>query len=403
MLLAVQFTTRLATVFGLLSACVSASAAETHRSAPIEAAFWPIPQEIFDDYPAKCLVFTLQGLANREAPRVFFDTSNLDFDFPESDTVWKKYLETTRVAFQPIDGGVCGLVRALDVAGIFGGVVAYPDDGFSVFPALTIAGLRDLLPITSAHADKYPCLARLPVRADLRPFAFTDKMAAHEWAVEHLLPNCSRSVVFNANMGPNAVSVQSDSTILSVDHPIAQRAFIMDLCPLWKCDPLDCKPPSTRHGTPEETALYIKILGELDELVSVWGWSDPEHAFTNITSHAGGVVFCTFSSPNLSFWAALGLARGTAPLPLPSPDRGMELDEDKYYIVFETNEGDTPRILTSQVIAHVPPRASRRDCALVIVRSSPRHGSRPIAAKCPSRGPSTHCSARCSPNYGMRS
>ena len=121
----------------------------------------------------------------------------------------------------------------------------------------------------------------------------------------------------------------------------------MNLCPLWKCDPIDCRPPSPRVGTPKETQLFVDIVKSRDPLVSLWGWSDPEHAYTNITTHAGGVVFCTFSTPNLSFWRALGRLRGTEPLPIPAHDTGRAL-ENKVYLMFETNEGDTPRILTSQ-------------------------------------------------------
>ena len=135
---------------------------------------------------------------------------------------------------------------------------------------------------------------------------------------------------------------------MSVDYPISQAAFIMNLCPLWWCDPIDCKPPTKRHGTPEETALFVEVLGKSDELVSVWGWSDPEHAFANITSHAGGAVFCSFYTPNLSFWKALGNLRSTTPVRLPSHDSGLPLDSSRVYLMFETNEGDTPRILTSQ-------------------------------------------------------
>ena len=53
--------------------------------------------------------------------------------------------------------------------------------------------------------------------------------------------------------------------------------------------------------------MYVEILESKAELVSVWGWSDPEHAYTNVTSNAGGVVFCTFSTPNLSFWIAFSV------------------------------------------------------------------------------------------------
>jgi hypothetical protein len=65
-------------------------------------------------------------------------------------------------------------------------------------------------------------------------------------------------------------------------------------------------------------------------------------------SIGGGVVFCSFASPNLSFWAVLPLPDGrTLARKLPNGDSGAPLDKSKYYVVFETNEGDTPRIVVS--------------------------------------------------------
>lgn len=63
---------------------------------------------------------------------------------------------------------------------------------------------------------------------------------------------------------------------------------------------------------------------------------------------AGGVVFCSFYTPNLSYWQSLGAALGQRMQPLPHSDRGQRPDPSAVYLLFETNEGDTPRILTSQ-------------------------------------------------------
>ena len=65
---------------------------------------------------------------------------------------------------------------------------------------------------------------------------------------------------------------------MSVDYPISQRAFIMNLCPLWQCDEVECHQPTTRKATPREAELFVEIVSSRDELVSVFGWSDPEHA-----------------------------------------------------------------------------------------------------------------------------
>jgi hypothetical protein len=74
---------------------------------------------------------------------------------------------------------------------------------------------------------------------------------------------------------------------------------------------------------------------------------------------------CSFASPNFSFWARLALPDGRAEArQLPHHDRGIELDKTKYYVTFETNEGDTPRVLASAMCSSWP---------------NPKRGSLPVA------------------------
>lgn len=62
----------------------------------------------------------------------------------------------------------------------------------------------------------------------------------------------------------------------------------------------------------------------------------------------GGAVFCSFATPNLSFWKLLSIPGGrSTSRPLPIFDRGMKYDPAKKYVLLETNEGDTPRIVVS--------------------------------------------------------
>ena len=73
-----------------------------------------------------------------------------------------------------------------------------------------------------------------------------------------------------------------------------------------------------------------------------------ENAWVKKVTLAGGTVYCSFASPNLSLWALLKAqgASGKA-RKLPSGDSDSALDRSKYYVIFETNEGDTPRIVLS--------------------------------------------------------
>lgn len=344
------------------------------------------------DYELEALVYALQGVVNRVAageqrhargaaskssalPMLFYDTGTLDLDFPASDSIWRTWLAAHRgVVWSSVGppGDVCALLRSFSARGALRGQVRYPSDGYSVFVALTMAGLLDAVPVSESLVRRLDCVApseALPVLRDLGTYAWPDKLSATRWAVDHLLPNCSRTMAWNADMFNNAVASQGNATIMSVDAAVRERAFIMDLSVLFKCDPLDCTPPSPRVGTPKEAELYVEIVSQLDELVSIWGWSDPEHAYTNVTSHAGGVVFCTFSAPNLSFWKALGVVLNSTGKPMPRHDGGRKLSSETTYVLFETksvaalhcralrdvltharccSEGDTPRILTSQ-------------------------------------------------------
>ena len=67
---------------------------------------------------------------------------------------------------------------------------------------------------------------------------------------------------------------------------------------------------------------------------------------------AGGAVFCSFATPNLSFWSLMPLPTAQSqatgkPRKLPTADNHHKLNRSKYYVTFVTNEGDTPRIVDS--------------------------------------------------------
>lgn len=101
----------------------------------------------------------------------------------------------------------------------------------------------------------------------------------------------------------------------------------------------------------------------MEPLFSAYGWTDDEFGFVwmttqsgaspngtknNAQSGGGGAVFCSFATPNLSFWRLLALPNNQSRArALPVFDRHMPLDKKKSYVQIETNEGDTPRIVVS--------------------------------------------------------
>ena len=283
-------------------------------------------------------------------------------------------------------------------------------DGFSLAIALTIAGQRQLLPVDAATLASNPCLAsqhRMQYDLRARPEIKAGRASAWAWAFRTLLPTASKSTVFNLwryreHTDPDP---QRNATAATIDYAVAKQAFVLDQQThlatgggpgMASCAALspahpqaDCSPGGvspwlnaserackqigccwhplgiapTGHmcvhqsyssssgccAGPDLTddVFVASVLETLDPLFSTYGWSY-EYAWTNLTSIAGGAVFCSFATPNLSFWALMALSEGrTAARRLPAADSRRKLDKSKFYVTFVTNEGDTPRIVDS--------------------------------------------------------
>ena len=307
-------------------------------------------------YADKLTAVALQGLSNRNGPAIFFDIGADNYDWPHADAFWHETLTADgRVHFETVGPSLCSLVERSKE--YFEGLIVWRDaegsdsfgDGYSAAIALTIAGQTSALPVSEATLAKHDCLAAFQVKTNVTELLRgMTRIQAWDWAVKELLPAASRTVVFNLNRyrvvedpQPFRNDKQSPATASSLDYALQQRAFVVDL------ESHAAVGNSTAPWGADDKLLE-QILSSLAPLFDAYGWSDDEFSWTNITSHHGGTIMCSFASPNLSFWARLRLPHNqTTPRPLPASDRGMALDRSKYYVTFETNEGDTPRILVS--------------------------------------------------------
>ena len=194
-----------------------------------------------------------------------------------------------------------------------------------------------LVPALEAKAD-IPCFAGLPIVEDLRG-RFADDLVAHRWALEHLMPGCSRKLTFSAGHTHADTYLGGDGSItLGLDYPISQKAFVFNLSPIERPWHLKGKP---MPGYPEQAELFDQIMQGLDSPAAVFGWAEPESVYCDRVSRNGNFVMCA-AAPNLSFWAHVPVDE-TPRLPA-GPAEAPTL-QDKYYIAFQTNEGDTPKIL----------------------------------------------------------
>ena len=231
------------------------------------------------------------------------------------------------------------------------------------YVALTLCGLESLLPVTAALRATHPALAALPVKYNLTS-RWNTSAAAYRWALEELMPRVNHSVGWSAgrshtdDKGTNVwQGGPPEMALLGLDIAVARRGFMFNLSP-------------NATLAPEEAALFDAVMAGLngttasdptpsplgrqlghvpfDErpLPAIYGWSEPESEYTIRVSQGGGYVLCS-GAPNLSFWARVAAgslagvfgsaARAAAPPPAPL--------QNKVYVTFQTNEGDTPKIV----------------------------------------------------------
>jgi hypothetical protein len=311
----------------------------------------------------------IQGLANRNGPKVFLRQTNrsyrLAFSFykvfkerisaetlakyPSPDFFWIDYFSKTRgYQFEQVANLDELVKRHSDV--IKGAVRIGSNDSTAVAVAATIAGLQDLVPVSDESAAHSPALASLPVIVDLRE-RFSDKTPPDvkakslEWAIGEFLPKTiSHSIFSYASSGMGCVSL---------DYPISKKMFCYNLGHLdikatdketLKLLAKDWTTSGLSHA--EESRLLDMVLAHLQPYGMVWGWdSQSENAIANRAAKNGSAVTCCAAS-NLSFFESIPPKNVMMP-------RQRHLDpanvtvEEKYYIAFVSGAGDAVHTSTS--------------------------------------------------------
>jgi hypothetical protein len=294
-------------------------------------------------------VLALQGLANRERPRLYLNVTDENMSYNSSGTAWADWIaKHKQLTFVPqYEGGRAGVCRlAQQLAGpsegIVKGLVLWDDQLHRHTPpkasecglpmrtlATTIAGLDSLLPVTLTMLRECACLQSLTVVRNLTAeleaadvFAEQDCAAsANAWGIKTLLPRTNMTAVF-------AVCDGLGNFWLAADYAVSQRMYTFSL------------EPNATVNT-KQAALFQHILNSRDTPAAVFGWpSTHEGAGTTFVSKAGCYVMCA-ATENLGFFASV-VADHTK-LRLPSTAATRPLNRSRNYVTFQTNEGDTPK------------------------------------------------------------
>jgi GxGYxYP putative glycoside hydrolase C-terminal domain/GxGYxY sequence motif in domain of unknown function N-terminal len=245
------------------------------------------------------LATTLQGVVNRNRPRIFvLQQQN------EGATTW---LDGLGVPYTEASGPASLL--AAYRSEIQGAIVYDPAVPGTINVATTLAGLRNCVVTSADLAASY----NLPVAADLRDRFATD-LAAYSWALSALWPAATHRMVIGLDPGI--------SSYLR-DYAVANRAFVMFLNP----------------GIAAERALLGRLLADMPTGSPYLGWwpanVSGESGGTQLASQHGKFVVASDGSLNLTVFGGVPAAVRAAQYRAPTPPL-----EDKIYITLTMTEGD---------------------------------------------------------------
>eukprot|EP00771_Trimastix_marina_P003607 gnl/Trimastix_PCT/4901.p1 GENE.gnl/Trimastix_PCT/4901~~gnl/Trimastix_PCT/4901.p1 ORF type:complete len:694 (-),score=120.31 gnl/Trimastix_PCT/4901:80-1921(-) len=256
------------------------------RKGTREAYFYPLkprPWRFDGGLSENTLLITLQGLANTETPRLYYEYPD-KWAFSYTPQV-KTFLEHQRdYTFHTLHS-VKQVVNQFrqDIRGY---VIYDPAIRASAIVGLTLAGLERVVLIGPEHIGLMQELG-IPQREDLRgKFKGQSDVQIYGWAYQQYGARCSRDYI--VWMGGEC---HGEMLPAVADFGVARKAFFVDL--------------NTRADSGPEYALASQILSKQHTLSHVLGWhsycKDLERTFISLASHHTLRVDGLNTLPNLSF------------------------------------------------------------------------------------------------------
>lgn len=248
---------------GLAGNAESAVAKPADRESPLNLYELPSPGTT-ESYDAAMAVACLQGIINRDGPRLYV----LSAHNPRPRYWLDTFSQDQRWLADRNHETVSGLDALVELAGdrVKGVVIWDPEVPATVNVATTIAGVRDGVVLSPELAEQ--CLPKwnLPVIEDLRgrfdgAETGSKKNDAYRWAIrEYLAKGLCSSHFLCLFEDAHATRPAGDvSYVVTRDWAVFNRAFVFDLSP-WR-DETPKDDPNQRLGTDLET--YRAMLEEV--------------------------------------------------------------------------------------------------------------------------------------------
>ncbi|HEY0943824.1 MAG TPA: GxGYxYP domain-containing protein [Opitutaceae bacterium] len=275
------------------TAALAQPAPKKVERAPATATLIPLSENwrLDGDVPVHALLISLQGLANRDQPRLYLEypaSWQWEIVHPLRDFLARRHgVKFERLATDDADAALARFAKHAKGCVIWDKAVRS-----SLIVAFTIAGVEDavvvnedLLPLAQKHGLK-------PL-VDLRgKFTGQPDHQIYQWAYDRYWARCSRDyyVVLGGHAG---IEMQPGIA----DFGVMQRAFFTDL---------SANPKHT-----EEIALLKKILGGQNPASIVLGWhsygKDTEGQHTTLVGNYGLKMEGLHNLPNVSFTCQIPL------------------------------------------------------------------------------------------------
>ncbi|MCK4886820.1 MAG: hypothetical protein KAS96_05480, partial [Planctomycetes bacterium] len=289
------------------------------------------------DTDDRICAYTIQGLMNQKGARVFFLHDKHNAGNSTADDYWVTYLENNKGFTFADVGNLRELVAAARNEGVVSGVTKYNPaniDTGEVTIAVNLAVDSNYVPVTAAMqnytsnglADKgyIDCFDGLTIN-DISGDWGT-KLLAQSYGVNNLMPGKRTDGVFSC--------IRSFATFNDVhnydngiDYGVQQKFYAYDM-------------NYDNGGT--ERDLLLDVMDHLDAPGMSYGsWHDEGIDLVPISATGNYTVLCGL---NMSFWANVDY--NSANLDMSREDSNMVLDDSKYYVMFQSSEGDTAAYLS---------------------------------------------------------
>jgi hypothetical protein len=294
-----------------------------------------------DYYDTMLLEMSIAGMINRSEPLIWLGQQSWGWTHGES-TWLSHYANTRKYNFVTLSGGVDALLQRC--AHVFNGIVLYdPTPSDNIFLAANIANQNFCLPVSinlyNAHKASF---GNLQVVLYIGPNTMT-RTQVYDWLIANVLPNCDRTGVYSAGSTFNDITLGYDwcNYILGFDYAFYHKFFIYNI---------SCVSSNTAWSTVTisgSSAMKTdndQIMAALTAPAFVCGWLEPEFNWCQAASAKGHYIANTAVATNLSFHA--GVTPVNPPPYVQDTGTKKRLPENKVYLAYFTNEGDTTVVLS---------------------------------------------------------